>query len=67
MVVEIAKVGANIADNFTKKLKDLEQKLLDNKKNNNEFGEYYNYICSGTNSRKARVIRGDIFLKNALE
>lgn len=66
MVIEIAKVEVNIPKNFPKKLVELEQNILDNKKNNNEFGEYYYYMCSGTNHRKARVIRGDIFKKHTL-
>ena len=67
MVVEIAKVEGNIPENFPRKLVELEQNIMNNKKNNNEFGEYYNYMCSGTNHRKARVVRGDIFKKHTLE
>ncbi len=66
MVVEIAKVEVNIAKNFCHKLLNLEQKILDNKHKDNEFGEYYNYMYAGTNSRKARVVRGNIFKKYTL-
>ena len=66
MVIEIAKVDANIAKNFCHKLLNLEQKILDNKHKDNEFGEYYNCMYAGTNHRKARVIRAEIFKKYTL-
>ncbi|MDJ0729942.1 MAG: DUF262 domain-containing protein [Crocosphaera sp.] len=66
MVIEIAKVEANIPENFPQKLVNLEQNILDNKYKDNEFGEYYNCMYAGTNNRKARVVRGDIFKKYTL-
>ena len=66
MVIEIAKVEANIPENFPKKLLALEQDIMDNKNKDNQFGEYYRYMCSGTTQRKARVVRGDIFKKYTL-
>ncbi|MGB5594985.1 MAG: DUF262 domain-containing protein, partial [Crocosphaera sp.] len=63
MVIEIAKAGANIAENFAINLVKLEQKILENKHKDNEFGEYYRCMCAGTNHRKARVVRGEIFNK----
>ncbi|MGK7955833.1 MAG: DUF262 domain-containing protein [Crocosphaera sp.] len=66
MVVEIAKIGANICKHFVSKLETLEQNIMDNKHKDNEFGEYYRCMCSGTNHRKARVVRGDIFKKFTL-
>ncbi len=67
MVVEIAKVGANLVQDFFQKLIELEQNILDNKYKDNEFGEYYRCMCSGTNHRKARVVRADIFRKYTLD
>ncbi|MDJ0845371.1 hypothetical protein [Crocosphaera sp.] len=66
MVIEIANMRGNIPRNFPQKLIELEQNILNNKYNDNEFGEYYRCMCSGTNHRKARVVRGDIFQKYTL-
>ena len=63
MVVEIAKHKANISENCAKNLVELEEKIMNNKHKNNEFGKYYNYMYAGTNNRTARVVRGDIFNK----
>ncbi len=65
MVVEIAKSNFdNInLENLREKLIDFEKQLMENKDKSNDFGKYYQYIYSGTNSRKARVIRGEIFNK----
>jgi hypothetical protein len=41
----------------------LEEKILKNKNKQNEFGNYYGYMYAGTNSRKARVERANIFNK----
>ena len=62
MILALALLRANICKYIPK-----EKKTPIGKKNNNEFGEYYNYMCSGTNHRKARVVRGDIFKKHTLE
>ncbi|WP_107666758.1 DUF262 domain-containing protein [Cyanothece sp. BG0011] len=67
MVVEIAKVGANVSEDFTKNLENLEQSILKNKHKDNEFSQYYNFMCAGTNNRKARVVRGEIFKKYTLD
>ena len=37
MVVEMAKLKANVDEDFTKKLVELEQKILENKYQDNEF------------------------------
>lgn len=42
-------------------LLSLEKNILSNKNKENEFGNYYRAMYSGTNNRKARVIRGEIF------
>lgn len=41
----------------------LEENVLRNKSTNNEFGQYYSAMYTGTNSRVSRVIRSDIFKK----
>ncbi|THA02909.1 DUF262 domain-containing protein, partial [Rodentibacter pneumotropicus] len=45
-------------------LLSLERNILSNKNKENEFGSYYGAMYSGTNNRKSRVIRGDIFKKH---
>ncbi|MBF2056351.1 MAG: DUF262 domain-containing protein [Cyanobacterium sp. T60_A2020_053] len=63
LVVEIAKHKGNIPEDLAEKLTRLEKNIIDNKHENNEFGEYYNYMYAGTNNRTARVRRGEIFNK----
>ncbi len=63
MVTEIAKNQAKIIENFAKKLLELEQNIMNNKHQNNEFGKYYKYMYAGTNNRTARVERANIFNK----
>lgn len=67
MVVEIAKAGVNISQNFASNLEILEKNILKDKHKDNEFSEYYNFMCAGTNHRKARVVRGEIFKKYTLD
>lgn len=45
-------------------LKELEEKIYDNKKGNNEFSQYYSYIFQSTQSRKGREVRGKLIRKN---
>ena len=62
LVVETSNHLNQITDDFLSKLNDLEINILKNKSNvNNDFGLYYSYMYSGTNSRKSRVERGEIF------
>lgn len=56
--------GIDIKD----KLIQFESNILSNKgKVDNDFGKYYSAMYSGTNSRKARVDRGEFFRKYILE
>ncbi|APC39648.1 DUF262 domain-containing protein [Clostridium estertheticum] len=48
-------------------LEELQEKIYDNKKGNNEFSEYYLYIFQSTQSRKGREIRGKLIRKNLRE
>ena len=54
--------------NIASKLIDFEEKVLQNKGDTSSvYGEYYSYMYSGTNSRKARVERGRIFEEKILQ
>ena len=51
-------------------LQELEKKVETDKNKNadtNKFAKFYSYIYTGTNSRKARVERGDFFKKEVIE
>ena len=62
LVVEITKIKDLDHNFFRRKILELEQNILNNKgTNSNIYGEYYGYMYSGTNNRKARVRRGEIF------
>ena len=61
LVVEIARHDKNIPNNLRELLIQLEEKIIENKNKDNEFGKYYRYICAGTNNRTARVERANIF------
>jgi uncharacterized protein with ParB-like and HNH nuclease domain len=64
-VVEIANNIENIPANIIDLLLDLESKIMQNKGDaNTEFGVYYSHMYSGTNNRKARVERAEIFRKH---
>ncbi|MDX8254981.1 DUF262 domain-containing protein [Acinetobacter pittii] len=67
LVIEIIK-SKKIDDNLLKdKLLKLEENILANKgSSENIYGEYYGYMYSGTNNRKARVRRGEIFQQEIL-
>ena len=46
------------------RLIEFESNILSNKGNkDNDFGKYYSVMYTGTNSRKARVVRGEFFRK----
>ncbi len=65
LVVELAqhiKDNKEIPSDLVTRLKELESKIVENKNNkNNKYGEYYSYVYSGTNSRKARITRSEVF------
>lgn len=55
-----------IPKDFKKKLLQFEQQILDNKAKENDFGTYYAAMFTGTNKRKERVVRGELFRKYVL-
>lgn len=69
LVVELCKVKEIEFNSIKQKLQVFEKEVLANKntpKDKNEFATYYGYMYSGTNSRQARVVRSQIFIKNVL-
>lgn len=70
LVVELSRTGAIDFKAIKSKLVELEKSVLANKytpKDKNEFAAYYAYMYSGTNSRQARVVRAEIFIKNVIK
>ena len=67
LVIEMAKNNFNYPENLRKRLTDLELKIREGKNKENEFGEYYKYMYSGTHNRISRVKRGEIFKKYVLD
>jgi Protein of unknown function DUF262 len=64
LVVELANNIGRIPTDIATLLVELESEILQNKGNTNtEFGAYYSYMYSGTNNRKARVLRAETFNK----
>ena len=63
--MEVAKHDAKVPNDCRQRLIKLEENILKNKNNkDNEFGIYYGYMYGGTNYRKARVERSNIFNKH---
>lgn len=66
LVVEIC-TAEKIPKDIQERLLQLESDIMDNKKTkDNEFGIYYDYMYAGTNNRKSRVTRSEIFRKYIL-
>jgi hypothetical protein len=62
MVVELARHIQSLPWDLAEKLTNLEEAIMVNKKNQNSpYGRYYQYMYQGTNQRKARVIRSELF------
>lgn len=66
MIVEFSKRHIDIHQlstlELTKNLLSFEEKVISNKNNQSTpYGQYYAYMYSGTNSRKARITRAEIF------
>lgn len=60
LIVEFAKENLKL-DNLRNKLLELEEVILQNKNTkDNIYGEYYSYMYTGTNNRKARIKRAEI-------
>jgi hypothetical protein len=63
LIVEICMAGSVPAD-FKNNLEKFEESVLSSKHTkNNDFGVYYGYMYAGTNNRKSRVTRSEIFRK----
>nr|WP_320135629.1 DUF262 domain-containing protein [uncultured Amphritea sp.] len=63
LIVEICMAGS-ISPDFKNKLEAFEESVLSNKyTKDNDFGVYYGYMYAGTNNRKSRVTRSEIFRK----
>ena len=67
MVVELSKAKKYPKD-IEERLKKLDASIMQHKGNSkHKLGQYYNYMYTGTNQRKARVVRSDIFKEHVLE
>ncbi len=66
LVLEICFAGKLPVD-FKEKLLVFESRVMANKHDNeNEYGQYYASMYAGTNNRKSRVIRSELFRKHVL-
>ena len=65
LIIELYKLNSEInMGTFKDKLIEFENNILANKnaeRNENDFSKYYSYMYTGTNSRQARVTRGELF------
>lgn len=63
LFIEMTKFGQWV-ENTKARIIDFETNILENKSNNNnDFGRYYAAMYTGTNSRVARITRGELFFK----
>lgn len=63
LIIEIC-ICENLPANFKDRLLSFEENIILNKNTKtNDFGIYYGYMYTGTNSRKSRVTRSEIFRK----
>ncbi len=66
LLIELYKTD-NIPDDLKQKLNDFENNILSNRNNSsNEFGQYYNVMYTGTNSKTSRNTRASLFRKYVL-
>jgi len=64
LVVEVSKNISAIPDDIISRLERTEKDIMKNRDNKeSEFGQYYSCMYSETTSRKARVVRAEIFDK----
>lgn len=68
MIVELTSCeNMNLSnDELKTKLLDLEEKIIEDKSKDNEFGKYYSAMYTGTNNRTSRITRADLFKKYIL-
>lgn len=66
LVIEICMAGS-IPEDFAERLLGFESEVMSNRNNKeNDYGVYYGYMYAGTNNRKARVTRSELFRKYIL-
>ncbi|WP_432468463.1 DUF262 domain-containing protein [Agarivorans sp. Z349TD_8] len=66
LVVELCSAG-NVNSHLKKDLTNFEQNIMENKHNKtNDFGVYYGCMYAGTNNRKSRVTRANLFREYVL-
>jgi len=68
LIIELSKIDVDIQQ-LKSKLLEFETNVLQSKSINesdNDFSMYYGYMYTGTNSRQARVKRGEIFSRHIL-
>lgn len=64
LVSELSLHPGSVSADLEKHLKELEEEVMGHRyKPETEFGEYYSYMYQGTNNRKARIVRSDLFRK----
>ncbi len=64
LVVEVSKNINAIPDDIMSRLSGMAENIMENRHDKkSEFGQYYSRMYSGTTSRKARVVRAEIFDK----
>lgn len=66
LFVEVC-TATSIPSDLRSRLVAFEKSIVDNRTDkSNEFGLYYGYMYAGTNNRKARITRSDLFKKYVL-
>lgn len=65
LIVELMK-APQVPSDLKEKLLNFERQVTENKTKENEFGEYYAAMFTGTNKRKERVVRGELFQRHIL-
>ena len=64
LISEMTLFPDRLTPNLRDQLFKLEQEVMSHKyEPNTEFGRYYSYMYQGTNNRKARIVRSELFRK----
>lgn len=64
LVSELTMFPDRLSPNLKDQLFKLEKEVMSHKyEPNTEFGKYYSYMYQGTNNRKARIVRSELFRK----
>lgn len=67
LMIEIC-MAETIPDKLKESLLAFEERIMENRHNkDNDYGIYYGYMYAGTNNRKARVTRSELFRKYVLK